>query len=263
MADGAELIIRQHGDHYTSLTEHSEIIKRELGAEITKFEAAMRRGSQKVREIFQNRKEINGTQAFELFTTYGLPVDIIQELAVEHGGSLDLAGFEKEMWQHQEKSRTAAAGKFKGGLADHSEKSVHYHTATHLLHQALRTVLGDHVLQRGSNITQERLRFDFSHPEKMTPDQIKAVEDLVNQKIQEDLKVTREEMTVEEAKKRGALGLFEHKYGDKVNVYTMGDFSCEICGGPHVEHTGVLGKFKITKEESASAGIRRIKAILQ
>ncbi len=138
-----------------------------------------------------------------------------------------------------------------------------YHTATHLLHKALRIVLGDHVAQKGSNITTERLRFDFSHPQKVTPEEIKKVEEIVNEQIQKDLKVSVEEMTVEEAKKSGAIGLFENKYGDIVKVYTIGDFSKEICGGPHVEHTGQLGKFKIIKEEAVSAGVRRIKAILE
>ena len=138
-----------------------------------------------------------------------------------------------------------------------------YHTATHLLHKALRIVLGDHVAQKGSNITTERLRFDFSHPQKVTPEEIKKVEEIVNEQIQKDLQVSVEEMTVEEAKKSGAIGLFENKYGDIVKVYTIGDFSKEICGGPHVEHTGQLGKFKIIKEEAVSAGVRRIKAILE
>ena len=151
---------------------------------------------------------------------------------------------------------------FKSGLADHSEQVIKYHTSAHLMLTALRKVLGEHVSQKGSNITSERLRFDFSHPEKMTPEQIKQVEDMVNEKIQEDLTVKVEEMSLEEAKKHGAMGVFESKYGEKVKVYTIGDFSQEICGGPHIEHTGVLGKFKIIKEESSSAGVRRIKAVL-
>lgn len=151
----------------------------------------------------------------------------------------------------------------KVGLAEKNEETIMYHTATHLLHKALRIVLGDHVAQKGSNITTERLRFDFSHPQKVTPEEIKKVEEIVNEQIQKDLKVSVEEMTVEEAKKSGAIGLFENKYGDIVKVYTIGDFSKEICGGPHVEHTGQLGKFKIIKEEAVSAGVRRIKAILE
>lgn len=162
-------------------------------------------------------------------------------------------------------SRQGAEKKFAGGLADHSVETTKLHTATHLLHQALRQVLGDHVEQKGSNITAERLRFDFSHNEKMTPEQIKQVEDIVNEQIKKDLPVRAEQLTVEEAKARGAIGLFEDKYaqiGGKINVYFMGDFSKEICGGPHVEHTGQLGGIKIAKEEASSAGVRRIKAIL-
>jgi alanyl-tRNA synthetase len=159
-------------------------------------------------------------------------------------------------------SRTASAGKFKGGLADHSEQTTALHTATHLLHAALRKVLGNHVAQKGSNITAERLRFDFVHSEKMTPEQIVEVEKIVNEQIQKDLPVTLEELTVEEAKARGAIGLFESKYGEKVKMYSIGEFSKEICGGPHVTHTALLGKFKIQKEESSSAGVRRIKAVL-
>ncbi len=155
------------------------------------------------------------------------------------------------------------AGIFKSGLADHSEMVTKYHTATHLLLAALRKILGGHVTQKGSNITTERMRFDFSHPEKMTPEQVKQTENLVNQKIKEDLPVKMEEMSLEEAKKQGATGVFEQKYGDKVKVYSIGDFSKEICGGPHVERTGVLGKFKIIKEEASSAGVRRIKAVLE
>lgn len=262
LTTGLALMAEQYRDAYPTLHTRQKEAQAALAQELHKFKSALSRGMKKIEEIFQNRSDVNGPQAFELFSTYGLPIEVIQELAAEKGGSVDTAAFEKEMKAHQEKSRTAAAGKFKGGLADHSEQSIHYHTATHLLHQALRQVLGEHVLQKGSNITPKRLRFDFSYPEKMTSEQIKAVEDVVNQKIEEDLSVTREEMSVEQAKQRGALGLFEHKYGDKVSVYTMGDFSCEICGGPHVEHTGLLGHFKIKKEESASAGVRRIKAIL-
>jgi len=171
------------------------------------------------------------------------------------------------MEEHQELSRTASAGMFKGGLADTSEQTVKYHTAAHLMLAALRKVLGEHVTQKGSNITAERLRFDFSHPQKMTEEEIKKVEDLVNEKIQAGLPVKIEEMSLEEAKTQGATGVFESKYGERVKVYTIGEgkniFSREICGGPHVERTGLLGKFKIVKEESSSAGVRRIKAVLE
>ena len=260
-------VIQSYSNAYSNLLERQEIILSEILKEENKFSKTLRTGLLKFDQIFQNRDDVNGEQAFDLYATYGFPIELIIEEAQRQGKTVDTAGFQKEfdanMKKHQDLSRTASSGKFKGGLADHSDMSVKYHTATHLLHKALKTVLGDHVQQKGSNITPERLRFDFSHPEKMTPEEIKQTENLVNEQIQKDMTVTREEMSVAQAKEKGALGLFEHKYGDTVSIYTMGDFSCEICGGPHVEHTGVLGKFKITKEESASAGVRRIKAVLE
>ncbi len=259
----SEAVIVAYKDAYPELKEHQATIQKELANEEEKFQKTLKAGLLKISQDLENRKDINGQQAFELYATFGFPLEVLVEEVESRGNTVDIKGFEEEMQKHQALSRTGAEQKFKGGLIDHSDMSVKYHTATHLLHKALRTVLGEHVLQRGSNITPERLRFDFSHPEKMTPEQIKQVEDMINEQIQRDLIVTREEMSVEEAKKRGALGLFEHKYGDTVSVYSVGDFSCEICGGPHVEHTGTLGTFKITKEESASAGIRRIKAVLE
>jgi len=184
-------------------------------------------------------------------------------LAKEKGRTVDLEEFNRKFKEHQELSRTASAGMFKGGLADTGKQAVKYHTATHLLLAALRQVLGPKVYQRGSNINAERLRFDFSHSQKMTPEQIKKVEDIVNQKIKEDLPVICEETSLEEAKKKGATGVFETKYGEKVKVYGIGKFSKEICGGPHVERTSELGEFKILKEESSAAGVRRIRAILK
>lgn len=258
-----EAVFDEYQGFYTSLAKHRNRATEVLEVEVKKFLSTLDRGLQKIDQILQQGEDISGYQAFELFTSYGLPIEMILEVAKEKGATVDEVGFVEEMEKHKELSRTAAAGKFKGGLSDHSEMSVKYHTATHLLHQALHIVLGSHAMQKGSNITPERLRFDFSHPVKMTPEEIKKVEDLVNEQIAKDLVVTREEMTVEEAKQKGALGLFGSKYGDKVSVYSMGDFSCEICGGPHVEHTGTLGKFKITKEESAGSGVRRIKAVLE
>lgn len=205
---------------------------------------------------------ISGVTTSTLYQSYGFPVELTQELARERGLDVDHVAFEKLQAEHQQKSRVGAEKKFHGGLADHSEMSVKYHTATHLLHKALQVVLGSSAVQRGSNITPERLRFDFMHPAKLSVEEIKNVEDLVNVKIQVGLPVVREELTVAEAKERGAMGLFEHKYGEKVSVYTMGDFSCEICGGPHVDTTGTLGVFKIIKEESVGVGVRRIKAVL-
>lgn len=260
------MMLDQYGPHYTSLATYHALAHEHLKKEVDRFLSALSRGTKEFESAVANKPKgdiVRGGDAFRLYESFGFPIELTQEMAKEKGLTVDMGGFEEALKSHQDTSRSAAAGKFKGGLADHSEMSVKYHTATHLLHKALRTVLGEHVLQRGSNITPERLRFDFSHPTKMTPEEIEAVVALVNEQITQDLQVTREEMAVEEAKQRGALGLFEHKYGDKVSVYTMGDFSCEICGGPHVEHTGVLGKFVITKEESAGAGLRRIKAILE
>jgi alanyl-tRNA synthetase len=210
------------------------------------------------------RKEfdIDGVSAFHLYDTYGFPIEMTVELATESNLKVDMDGFKKAFEEHQAKSRAGAAQKFAGGLADNSGETTKLHTATHLLNQALRTVLGEHVWQKGSNITAERLRFDFSHPEKMTPEQIKKVEDLVNEAIKADAPVSYVVMTVDEAKAQGAIGVFDAKYGDKVKVYTMGKFSKEICGGPHVAHTGLLGSFKIQKEESSSSGVRRIKAVV-
>ena len=200
---------------------------------------------------------------FRLYETYGFPPEITADLAKEKGFEIDFSEFDTLFKEHQEKSRLGSEQKFKGGLAEQNETTIAYHTATHLLHKALQIVLGEHAKQSGSNITVERLRFDFTHPEKMTPEQLQKVEDIVNEQIKRDLPVTCEEMSLEEAKKSGATGLFENKYGEKVKVYTIGDFSKEICGGPHVKHTGELGHFKIKKEESSSAGVRRIKAILE
>ena len=198
-------------------------------------------------------------------------MELTEELARERGLSVDRESFDESFRQHQEKSRAGLSKKFAGGLADHSEIVTRYHTATHLLHAALRKVLGKHVQQKGSNITPERLRFDFSHPEKMTEEELKEVENLVNRKIEEDLPVRMEVMSLEEAKKQGALAFFAQKYGEKVKVYSIGDpstgsgqaFSKEVCAGPHVKSTGELGRFKILKEESVGRGIRRIRAILK
>jgi len=181
---------------------------------------------------------------------------------VEEDFEFDEKGFDNEFLKHQELSRTASAGMFKGGLADAGEQTTKLHTAAHLMLAALRSVLGSHVSQKGSNITAERLRFDFSHPQKVTPEELEKVEALVNEQIAEDIAVEEKEMSLEEAKNQGAVGAFENKYGEAVKVYTIGGFSKEICGGPHVKRTGELGAFKIIKEESSSSGIRRIKAVL-
>ncbi len=226
------------------------------------------------RIIAEQTEPLTGELIFRLFDTYGFPSELSLEEAKNRGIKLDSnwqKDYDKELEVQRERSRTAGKGKFKGGLAGHSEIETKFHTATHMLYRALKEVLGDGVVQRGANITEERIRFDFSHPQKMTEGEIKKVEDLVNQKIKEDLPVSYEEMDTKEALAKGAYGAFGDKYGDKVKVYSVGEaknrFSFEICGGPHVEHTGQIGevgkKFKITKEESSSAGVRRIKAALQ
>ncbi len=252
---------------YPELEQNRESIKNVINEEKDKFVKTLTHGEREFQKEMQKAKEngkneIDANIVFRLYDTYGFPPEVTKELAEENDMTVDLKGFEELFKAHQEKSRQGSTQKFKGGLADQNEKTICYHTATHLLHQALRTVLGDHVKQSGSNITEERLRFDFTHPQKMTKEEIQKVEELVNEQIQRDLPVTCEEMSYEEAKQSGAIGLFTDKYGDKVKVYTIGDFSKEICGGPHVTHTGDMGKFKIKKEESSSSGIRRIKAVL-
>ncbi|MDD5043284.1 MAG: alanine--tRNA ligase [Patescibacteria group bacterium] len=264
----AEVVINQMKDIYSELEKNKKRILHELQKEEEKFAKTLEKGLKE----FKKLEKISGKDAFNLFSTYGFPLELTKELAREKGLKIEEAEFNEEFKKHQELSRTASVGQFKGGLADASEQVKKLHTATHLLHAALRQVLGDHVEQRGSNITEERLRFDFVHPQKMTPQEIMEVENLVNEQIKKKLPINCDIKTVEEAKKEGAIGLFEYKYGDKVKVYTVGDnssvcseppFSREICGGPHVSNTGELGHFKIIKEEASSAGIRRIKAILE
>ena len=255
-------------DMYPELEKNRDTIKQVIIEEKNKFIKTLAHGEKEFEKAInkaksENKNVIDGQTIFKLYETYGFPPEITADLAKEQGFEIDNSEFDKLFKAHQEKSRMGSEQKFKGGLAEQNEKTIAYHTATHLLHKALQIVLGEHAKQRGSNITTERLRFDFSHPEKMTKEQLQKVEDIVNEQIKRDLPVTCEEMTLEEAKKSGAMGLFENKYGDKVKVYTIGDFSKEICGGPHVTHTGKLGHFKIKKEESSSAGVRRIKAILE
>ena len=220
-------------------------------------------------KLFQKQQQISGTDAFNLYQTFGFPLELTEELAISFGQEVNREEFASEFKKHQDLSRTASAGEFKGGLADHSDIVVRYHTATHLLHKALKMVLGDDVAQRGSNITAERTRFDFSYPQKMTDEQKKKVEDLVNKWIGQDLDMKQEMMPLEKARELGAIGLFGEKYADIVSVYTASDkntgevVSREFCGGPHVEHTGAIGKFRIAKEEAVSAGMRRIKAVIE
>ena len=207
-------------------------------------------------------KVIGGKQAFHLYDTYGFPVEITQEMAKERGYGVDLEGYQAAFEEHQSKSKAGSEQKFACGLADHKEETTRLHTATHLLHAALKKVLGEEVNQRGSNITEERLRFDFNFDRPMTKEEIAEVESLVNEKIRENIPVEMKELSLEEAKAEGFTGLFEGKYGERVKTYSIGDFSREICGGPHAATTGELGTFKIVKEQSSSAGVRRIKAVL-
>jgi len=264
-----DILIKQFAEVYPEISKNAEKVKKALAEEEEAFEKALDNGLKQFNKLSLD-KIISGREAFDLYSTYGFPLETIKELAQEKGVAINEQEFEEEMIKHQDLSRTASVGMFKGGLADHSEIVVKYHTTTHLLHQALRDVLGNQVAQKGSNLTAERLRFDFSYPEKMTLEQIKQVEDIINQKIQEDLPVHFEEMSIDKAKQSGAIGLFGEKYGEKVKVYSVGPsaslgqpYSKEICGGPHVKNTGIMGRFKITKEEACSAGVRRIKAVLE
>ena len=248
-------------DPYRELERNKTKIISELSIEEEKFSKVLLEGEKKVKDFIADGK-MTGEEAFILYSTYGFPIEEIERLGVQ----VDMETFSQKLAKHQIVSRQGSQQKFAGGLADHSEATTKLHTATHLLHIALRQVLGDHVAQKGSNITKERLRFDFSHSEKMTAEQIKAVEDIVNKKVQAALPVDFTEMSVADAKAKGALGLFNKKYGEKVKVYFVGAVdkpdSIEICGGPHVKNTAEIGYFKIIKEQASSAGIRRIKAVV-
>ena len=254
----SKLVIELMSDEYPELKKNKDFILEQLIQEEEKFNKTLEKGLKEFEK---------GTDPFILFTTYGFPIEMTEELAKEKGIKINREKFQKDFEKHQELSRTAIAGRFKSGLADNSEAVTKLHTATHLLLAALRKVLGEHVYQKGSNITAERLRLDFSHSEKMTAEQIKKVEDAVNEVINKDLPINCYEVSLEKAKEIGAMGVFESKYGDKVKVYSVGmsdcPFSCEICAGPHIKKTGELGHFKILKEEASSAGVRRIKAILE
>ena len=268
LAQVAEVVIDLYGAPYPELVQNKTKVFEELTKEEVKFSETLEKGEKQFEKMTyfldkQGTKEISGGSAFKLYDTYGFPIELTQELAAEKGFTVDVKGFNEAFAKHQELSRTAEAGQFKSGLGDHSEETTALHTATHLLHAALRKVLGTHVGQKGSNITPERLRFDFSHNEKMTKEQIQQVEDLVNDAIKRDLQVTVVTMTPQEAVEKGAVAFFSSKYGEQVTVYTIGDFSKEVCAGPHVKHTGDMGHFRILKEESSSSGVRRIKAVLE
>jgi alanyl-tRNA synthetase len=259
---------------FPEVAQNSSTVTESLDKEEKIFRQTLRSGVRELEKMAGDENYLTSQVIFKLYDTYGFPVELAIEEAKRQNLKIDQnwqVEFGKLMDEQRQRSQTASKGMFRGGLADHSEEVIKLHTATHLMYRALKNVLGDQVVQRGSNITAERTRFDFSHPEKLTPEQLKQVEDTVNQKITEDLPVTWQEEDTNEAFARGASGAFGDKYGDRVKVYTIGDpanpFSREICGGPHVEHTGQIGaggkRFKITKEESSSAGVRRIKAELQ
>jgi alanyl-tRNA synthetase len=264
----ALVFLDMYEDVYPELKESRDLILKEIEAEEDKFLSTLGKGENEFAKMLPNllkgkSKVIPGRVAFKLYDTFGFPVEITEELAAEHGFEVDREGFDKAYKKHQETSKMGADKAFKGGLADHSDMTKKYHTATHLLHKALRTVLGEHVQQKGSNITAERLRFDFSHPEKMTPEQVKEVEGIVNTQIVNNLSVSMEIMSLDDAKNNGAIAFFADKYEEKVKVYSIGNFSMEVCGGPHVENTSELGKIKLKKEQSSSSGVRRIRAVLE
>ena len=258
----ARLIIEKYQSYYSELSQNKQVVLDVLKNEKEKFNRTLEKGLREFNKV--SNKDIDGDVAFHLYDTYGFPIELTEELAKDAGISVDTKGFNEKFKAHQELSRTASAGKFKGGLAGNSEIETKYHTATHLLNAALKQVVGPDVHQKGSNITDERMRFDFSCDHKLSDEEKIETENLVNKWIQEGLDVSFQEMTKEDAIKSGAECMFIEKYPDIVTVYTIGDnVSKELCGGPHVKNTSLLGHFKIIKEEASSAGVRRIKAILE
>ncbi|MBL7147882.1 MAG: alanine--tRNA ligase [Nanoarchaeota archaeon] len=262
VCDILKVVIKDYGKAFKYLNYSENFILREAMDEEKKFEVTLEKGLIEFEKL-NFKKKVSGKDAFYLYQSFGFPIEVIKDLAKEKNLKVDEKGFNEEFVKHQEVSRKGSEVKFKSGLSDSSEEVTNLHTATHLLHKALQEVLGGDVKQKGSNITKERLRFDFSFDRKLTDEEVRKVEGIVNSKIKEGLDVVKEEMSVEEAKKKGADGVFENKYGEKVSVYSIGDYSKEICAGPHVKNTNELGRFKIIKEQSVSAGVRRIKAILE
>ena len=258
----AKLVITYYKSDYKELKVNEKFILEELDKEENKFHETLEKGLREFDKLTQGKKELSGKDAFFLYQSFGLPLEVIQDLGKEKSIKVDSKGFNEEYENHQKLSRVGAEKKFKGGLGEISEETTKLHTATHLLNEALRRLVDKNIHQRGSNITPERLRFDFNHNQKLTDEQLKAVENEVNKAIKKAMPVERKEMTVDKAKKHGAQAMFTDKYGEKVSVYKMGDYSFEICAGPHVKNTKELGKFKIIKEEAVAAGIRRIKAVL-
>ena len=259
----ATTIMDMYEKYYQELKDNRNIVLEGLKNEKIKFNRTLEKGLREFDKVTRDNKDIDGVTAFHLFDTYGFPIELTEELASDKGLKVDIEGYKAKFKEHQELSRTASQGKFKGGLAGNGEIETKYHTATHLLNAALKVVVGPDVHQKGSNITSERMRFDFSCDHKLSDEEKNKAEELVNKWIKEDIPVTFEEMSKEDAIKSGAECMFIEKYPDRVTVYSIGDISKELCGGPHVKHTGELGTFKITKEEASSAGVRRIKAVLE
>ena len=258
-------IINQYGEAYPELIRERENICRNIKAEEEKFHSTLVKGLRRFNEVVDNAgdaKVLDGELVFRLYDTFGFPVELTAELAAEKGLSVDMEDFQNRFRAHQDKSRAGSEQTFKGGLADNSEETTKLHTATHLLNAALRKLIDPDIRQKGSNITADRLRFDFNFDRKLTPEELKSIEDFVNDAIKRDIPVVCTEMPIDEAKASGAIGVFDNKYGSIVKVYTIGDVSAELCGGPHVTHTGELQGFKIKKEESSAAGVRRIKAVV-
>lgn len=261
----SKTIIAKYAEVYPELVANAAKIEEELNKEEDKFSKTLQQGLKEFEKVAASLSQgavIDGGTAFHLYDTYGFPVEITREMAAEKGLGVDVAGYNAAFAAHQEKSRAGSEQKFACGLADHKEQTTNLHTATHLLHAALKKVCSPDIQQKGSNITEERLRFDFNFARKLTPEEVAKVEELVNAVIAEDVPVVMKEMSLEEAREQGFTGLFDSKYGVMVKTYAIGEFSKEICGGPHAEHTGLLGTFKIVKQENVSAGVKRIKAVL-
>ncbi len=263
MSELSRIVIETYSEDYPHLKSNEDFIVTELEKEYNKFSHTLERGLNRFNRIVREKKEIDGKDAFLLYQSFGFPIEITKELGNENDIYVDVDGFYEEFEKHQKVSRAGADKRFGSGLADKSEATVRLHTATHLLNEALRRVLGKDIAQMGSNITRERLRFDFNFDRKLTDEEIKEVEELVNRQIEKALPVKRIETTLDEAIEMGSQAVFEQKYGEKVSVYSIGDFSMELCSGPHVKNTGELGRFKIIKEEGISAGVRRIRAVLE
>ncbi len=263
LSEIAKVIINQYKDYYEELVQNEQVVYDCLHDEKERFNKTLEHGLKEFERVVKKGEDIDGENAFHLYDTYGFPIELTMELAEERGLKVDIEGFNEKFRAHQELSRTASSGKFKGGLAGNSEIETKYHTATHLLNAALKIVVGPDVHQKGSNITVERMRFDFSSDHKLSDEEKKQVEELVNGWIKEGLEVSVSEMSKESAIKSGAECMFIEKYPDVVTVYSIGNVSRELCGGPHVKNTSELGTFRIKKEEASSAGVRRIKAVLE